>query len=942
MNSRIALLVAASSALSLAACGGNGGSPGGTSSAPVSNTSSSTSVGNTSSSTVSIDYNKLQPTPVTSEPLVAARGDALAEHIKNGLRLSLKAPVYYFDDLVALPAATPDAAPPTAEAGGASDNFSATNVHVAGVDEADFAKYDGKHWFVASYAEYEPYRVDNFPGVNILKTDPANADASLVARVDLEGQWHDASEMYLVENAGETEHLVALQHQWGNVFPVMPGIGFPMLDVDVGPVMTMPAIEPAFGDVYYPFPYNSRVKLQMVDVSDAANPVKDWSLEIDGSLVDSRKVGNTLYLVTRFDPWVTGLVNEAFDGDGRDANEQLLAGISVNQLLPSYSINGGDSQPLTDTCLVQSLPLEGYGYGSLVNITAIDLSAQTVINSACVNDAVEGLSVNPDSLYLTGTVWNRHRERTSTAVHKFDLSSSGVSYAASGAVNGYIGHRGDPAFKLHEHNGDLRIVTSTGQTWDNTIAHHLTVLEQDGSTLKAVASLPNSERPAPIGKPGEDIYSVRFAGDKGYIVTFRQTDPLYAIDLTDRLDPKITGELEVSGFATYMHPVGDDYMFSLGQEADANGRVTGMKVALTDVRGDAPVEIRSIIVGVNPTRSEALHNLRALSFLQVSDDEVRIAIPVDYYEATANSSYGQWQHTGLHLFSITGISAGNAQLSEAGVLVAEERTSANQYPQGQGADRGILHGDAVFYAHANQFWAASWQAPENAKGPITGEPVLCTAHVAPSIQATVTMPGGNACAANVVAVDQFNKSTTLTPNSPEGETCVFQGVDETPGPFYVQASMAGFSTESTEVVVMQDQCHVITEEITFEHTSYEAGCPLILPPPSVTAVINTWREGETTCEQYSARVTQGDTIHELTLSSSSQLQGKLAPSGAVTDAMGLTIALPQTQCVFTGANGVRGEAVLSIQFADAGTQKRDIYIKDRDECSVEPVREEFY
>lgn len=934
MNSRIALLIAASGTLSLAACGGSGGPSGESSSAPISNTSSSSP---------NIDSPKLQPTPVTSEPLVAASGEALAEHIKNGLRLSLEAPVYYLEgDLVAFPAAAPDAAPPTAEAGGASDNFSATNVHVAGVDEADFAKYDGEHWFVASYAEYEPYRVDNFPGVNIVKTDPSNIDASVVARVDLDGQWHDVSEMYLVENAGQTKHIVALQHQWGNVFPVMPGIGFPMLDVNIGPVMTMPAIEPAFGDAYYPFPYNSRAKLQMVDVSDAANPVKDWSLEIDGSLVDSRKVGNTLYLVTRFDPWVTGLVNETFDGEGHEENEQLLAGISASQLLPSYSINGGDSQPLTDTCLVQNLPLEGYGYASLVNITAVDLSSQTVINSTCVNDAVEGLSVNPGSLYLTGTVWSRHGERTQTVVHKFDLNEQGVSYAASGAVTGYIGHRGDPAFKLHEHNGDLRIVTSTGQTWDNTIAHHLTVLEQDGRALKAVASLPNSERPDAIGKPGEDIYSVRFTGDKGYIVTFRQTDPLYAVDLSDRLDPQITGELEVPGFATYMHPVGGDYVFALGQDADADGRVTGMKVALMDVRGDAPVEIRSINIGARQTHSEALHNLRALSFLPVSDDELRIAMPVDYYAVESDSIYGQWQHTGLHLFSITGIASGNAQLNEAGVIVAEERTADHQYPQGQGADRGIFHSDAVFYAHANQFWAASWQSPESAKGPISGEPILCTTHVAPAIQASVTMPGGNACAASVVAVDRFNKSVALMPNSLEGETCVFQGADETPGPFYVQASMPGFSTESTDVVVMQDQCHVITEEITFVHESYEAGCPEIAAPPSVTAVVNTWREGEATCEQYTARVTQGDTIHELTLNSTSQLQGKLAPSGAVTDAMGLSIALPQTQCVFTGANGVRGAAVLSIQYDGSGTQKREIYIKDRDECSVEPVREEFY
>lgn len=934
MNSRIALSLAVSSALSLTACGGND-TPSGTN-------SSSPAVGN-SSSAVGVDYGKLQPTPVSSEPLVATSGETLANHIKNGLRLAVKAQDYYLEGDIAVPvSAEGDSAAPPPSAGDSSDNFSTTNVHVAGVDEADFAKYDGKHWFVASYAEYEPYRVDNFPGIHIVKTDPANADASLVTRVDLDGEWHDVSEMYLVQKDNQTEHLVALQHQWGNVFPVMPGIGFPMLEVDVGLVMAMPAIEPAFGDVYYPFPYNSRFKLQMVDVSDAANPVKDWSLEIDGSLIDSRKVGNTLYVVSRFDPWVTGLVHETFGNEGREENEQLLAGIHANQLLPSYSINGADGLPLSDSCYLQNASLDEYGYASLVNITAINLESQQVIDSVCVNDAVEGLSVNPGSLYLTGTVWSHRGERTETVVHKFELNDNGISYAASGAVKGYIGHRGDPAFKLHEHNGDLRIVTSTGRTWDNTIAHHLTVLEQDGSALKAVASLPNSERTAPIGKPGEDIYSVRFKGDKGYIVTYRQTDPLYAIDLSDRLDPKVTGELEVPGFATYMHPVGDDYLFALGQDADDNGRVTGMKVALMDVRGDAPIEITSIKLGARQTRSEALHNLRALSFLQVSDDELRIAMPVDYFAATADNSYGDWQHTGLHLFAITGITTGNAQLNAAGVVVAEEPTKERRYPQNQGADRGILHGDAVFYAHANQFWAASWQAPQNAKGPIAGEPIFCDAYVAQSIEATVTMPGGNACAAKVIAVDNDRQSIALTPLDDSGETCVFQGGDEIAGPFYVQSSMEGFSTESTSVTVYEDQCHVITEKVAFDHTSFEAGCPEVIAPPSVKAVMHTWEFGETACEQFTATVTQGENVYELSLAGGAQGQTKTVPTDAVTDVVGLSIAPPQEQCVFTGANGVTGDATLTVESPNWGSDSRKLFIKQRDACTAEQVIQEFY
>ena len=925
MNMKLVLAVA--SAVALTACGGNDGGD---------------TNGNGGNTTSGVDYSKLKITPQSDAPLTLVAGEALNQHIKNGLRLKVSPSIYNRNNLVeftgvpemaeAVPAPSADQA---VAAGGASDNFSETNVHVAGVDEADYAKYDGKHWFIATYPEYDPYRIDNFPGINVVATDPLAANAEVVGHVALDSQWGGVSEMYLVNDGDSTSHVATLRSQWGNVYPMMPGFGFPELGVSVE-VMARPAIEPFFGDIYYPHPVNSETKIQWVDVADATSPELDWTLSVEGSLVDSRKVGDMLYLVTRFDPWIANLQFEYGNDGVRDANEDALSSVAVQQLLPTYRINEGDAITLADSCYVQDGISAAYGYASLVNITAVNLSEKKVVSSSCINGAVESLSVNPGSMYLTGTVWDDGMgERQTTVIHKFSLDEQGAAYRASGSVKGYIGHRGDPAFKLHEHNGDLRVVTSTGQTWNNTIAHHLTVLEEDNGALKTVATLPNKERPEAIGKPGEDVYSVRFEGDKGYIVTFRRTDPLYAIDLSDRTDPKIAGELEIPGFATYMHPIGDNYIFAVGQDADANGRVTSLKVALMDVRGDSPKEIDTILLGARNSRSEALHNLRALSFLAVGD-ELRIGMPVDYYHSETEGGYGAWQHTGLHLFKVTGIDGDSARLLGAGVVVAEQASQSKQYPSGGNHDRGIFHDDAVFYAHANSVWAANWNDPKNAAGPINAGPVTCDLSVLPALSVTVNAPEGNACSAQVTAVSGGNVIPLRSAGT--GSTCVFSGADEMPGPFYVEASLENYSTESQNVVVYQDACHVITEEIELDLKSYEEGCPEVASPPSVTAVVSTWDvgfdAGIDVCGSANVTVWQGKNSYELA--------GELRFQ-KVSEAQSLSIAPPQSQCVFTGANGVSGEVTITANVDGLGSQERtDLFIKKRDRCSVEAITEYFY
>jgi hypothetical protein len=142
-------------------------------------------------------------------------------------------------------------------------------------------------------------------------------------------------------------------------------------------------------------------------------------------------------------------------------------------------------------------------------------------------------------------------------------------------------------FSMSEHEGNLRVATTEGAPWGGT--------EQSESLVTVLA--PQGEQLAEIGQvgdlgKGEQIYSVRYAGDVAYVVTFRQTDPFYTVDLSDPAAPRVVGELKIPGYSAYLHPIGDNLVIGVGQDASDEGRVQGTKVSLFDVTDlAAPVEL---------------------------------------------------------------------------------------------------------------------------------------------------------------------------------------------------------------------------------------------------------------------------------------------------------------------------------------------------------------
>jgi hypothetical protein len=395
----------------------------------------------------------------------------------------------------------------------------------------------------------------------------------------------------------------------------------------------------------------STIGLDLVATQDDGSLGGSTQVLIQGDVVSTRMVGTTLYLVSTHVPRLD--VELAATQAQRDA---ALATLAPEQFLPTYRVNGGASQPLVQETQCYSQP--GNTSRSLVvtTITAIDLGAANfAASSKCFLGGTEAVYATPTSVYLATSRWPEPSQdaggrwvfngdsQLRTDLHKFAIDGTAITYRASGAVTGHLGwDREKSPYRLSEHQGDLRVITFTGtQGWfglaDATSTNApapspatLTVLRERTSdqTLQAVATLPNAQRTAAIGKPGEQVYGVRFAGERAYVVTFRRTDPLYVLDLANPLDPKQAGALEVTGFSDNLYPLAQGLLLGVGREADTNGQVTAVKVALFDVAdAQQPSQRDARTFGGRGSTTALDASSQGISFL-ASGATVRVALPM--------------------------------------------------------------------------------------------------------------------------------------------------------------------------------------------------------------------------------------------------------------------------------------------------------------------------
>jgi uncharacterized secreted protein with C-terminal beta-propeller domain len=285
-----------------------------------------------------------------------------------------------------------------------------------------------------------------------------------------------------------------------------------------------------------------------------------------------------------------------------EANRQIIRESTIETWLPRYTAYDAEGRETGNGLLVDCnrmhRPEEFAGFDTL-SVTTLDLGASLQVGggTGVIADG-ETVYASQESLYVSTNVfipdnaWERFpndmevlEQTYETSIHKFDISGEGqASYLASGTVEGHLLNQ----FAMDEYEGFLRVATTTGTPWGGEDAEsQVVVLAERNGVLEQVGAVGN------MGE-GERIYSVRFIGPAGYVVTFRQVDPLYVLDLRDPEHPTVSGELKIPGYSAYLHPLGDGLLLGVGQDADNDGRTRGAKATLFDVSDPAnPREIDS-------------------------------------------------------------------------------------------------------------------------------------------------------------------------------------------------------------------------------------------------------------------------------------------------------------------------------------------------------------
>jgi len=561
--------------------------------------------------------------------------------------------------------------------------FSQTTTQEAGVDEADRIEYDGETLYLAAYPDWS----DTTASPAHVRIMQRNADFSLTeaAQIGLQSENANINGLYL-----HNSHLAVLSEN--TVFMTFDSL----------------LIDP-WADA------NQKVSLDLYSSTDPQQPQALANIEFDGYLVSSRRIDNYVYLVTSYVAHVPSLNVNAVTEQEQLANYLRILDTPDDELMPKMYRNGvAQALYAAEDCAIPAAATAQDGYAQLVSVIRVNMELPDDISASCVSTMADLLYMSKDNLYVVSTLDNQ------TVLHKIRLDAT-LSYQASGSVNGVIGWNGPRQLRLSEQDNYLRIVASdyTG----SMPVHQLSVLAQQGNSLNVVATLPNRDAPEVLGKPGEDIYAVRFFGNRAYIVTFERIDPLYVIDVENPLSPTILGTLEIPGYSSYLHPMDNNFLLGVGQQVNRsdipeNGTVAfepptreGIKISLFDIADPShPREVNSIVMAQTYTPVE--YDYRALTVLN-NNGHYQFAMPVEQW-GLVKDEFDYWLPQSSLLLLDVDTSSASAQLRLTNQL--KIRSDADHYVFG-GEDRSVIHGEHVFYAHGNQLWQSLWQENSSLIGP---------------------------------------------------------------------------------------------------------------------------------------------------------------------------------------------------------------------------------
>jgi len=386
----------------------------------------------------------------------------------------------------------------------------------------------------------------------------------------------------------------------------------PYYDVRLGPVQK----------IYMPY-ISPKTFIKVYDVSDRENPRLQRELSADGQYVSSRMIGDYAYVV----------INEPVYEQDDELN------------LPRIYLGGNETEiPATDI-YYSDVSDYYYNYTTIIAINTQNDDQEPTYETILLG-ASSNLYVSLNNIYLTFPVWGGDvGDFEKSSIHRIHIEGDEIEFVASGEVPGMVLNQ----FSMDEYDDYFRVATTTHE---RTSRNHVYILDM---ALNITGSLEDLAR-------GETIYSARFMGERGYLVTFKKTDPLFVIDLQDPYNPEVLGELKITGYSDYLHPYDENHIIGTGKETTDEGEFAwyqGVKISLFDVSDvNNPLEISKYEIGHRGTDSPVLRDHKAFLF-----DKSRnlLVIPVsvaeidesEYPEGVPSWAYGELVWQGAYIFHIS-------------------------------------------------------------------------------------------------------------------------------------------------------------------------------------------------------------------------------------------------------------------------------------------------
>ena len=513
---------------------------------------------------------------VTDEQTKISQELPKVENFKN-LYAMLKArdtKRYYIDDMLSVDSITNANSKNETATNEVANDYSKTHTQVQGVDEADLVQTDGTYIY---YLTNEKLTIINTENASQMKE---------MSTIKFD-ETFTPEEIFL-----NNDKIIVIGKRY-EYDKTARKIG---IDEDF--------LYPNYMDKTY-------TSAKLYNVKDKTNPTLERTVEVEGDYLTARMIGSNVYIASNKYMYYAYICNTY---KSTELNE--------DDFKPHYldTATSNETKSINFDCIYYIPEFEDTNY---LNIVAFNITNNQEANVESYLGAGEEIYASKENLYVTKTKYDYERKnKTSitTEIYKFNLNNANCTFAKAGDVPGSVLNQ----FSMDECNGYFRIATTDSTSWNSeSNTNNLYVLNENLETIGKIEGLAKGER----------IYSVRFMGNRAYMVTFVETDPLFVIDLSNPTTPTVLGELKIPGYSKYLHPYDETHLIGIGEDTEVvnygyGDRVVtnGMKMAMFDVTDpNNPQELYNVKIGEKGTYSELLYNHKALLF---SKEKNIIAFPI--------------------------------------------------------------------------------------------------------------------------------------------------------------------------------------------------------------------------------------------------------------------------------------------------------------------------